>query len=111
MKYSMVFLTLLFLVPLCSCQSMDSRMEEIRSEREEAVIRDAKEYFLAAGGKLDQYPGLFDPKKRWSKRAQQARLVLYNLGQDETVPASFSLRMAMYFAIMLSEASHGELDE
>jgi hypothetical protein len=86
-------------------------MEEVRSEREEAVIRDAKEYFLAAGGNLAQYPDLFNPKSDWSKRATQARVVLFNLGKDETVPPSLSLRMAMYFAIMLSEASHGELDE
>jgi len=107
-KYIWLSCTLLVMV-LIGCRStMVDAIEEIRSEREEAVIQIAKKYFIAAGGKLEQYPDLFRQESKWSQRVEQARLVLYNLGQDETVPPSLVHRMTMYFAIMLSEASHGE---
>lgn len=112
MRYTWLLIALALLI-LSGCQTttVSEEIEKVRIVREKAVIQVAKEYFLAAGGLLTQYPDLFSRKSNWKQRTEQARLVLFHLGQDETVPPSLVHRMTMYFSIMLSEASRGEYND
>ena len=105
MKRHCIFIVLLMLV-FSSCRStIVEEIERARIERESVVIFAAREYFLDAGGYLEEFPELFNPSSDWLIRIDQARAVLVSLGKDETIPPSLIHRITLYLALMLTEAS------
>ena len=110
MKHRWLILALL-LATLVGCRStMVEEINKARSEREEVIVKIAKDYFFIAGGKLEEFPNLFDVHSDWDQRTKQARLVLHSLSKDEDVPPGSLHKMAMYLTLMLSEARMGEQD-
>lgn len=94
----------LVLVSVVGCRSLTRQeINEANQAREEAIVVEARDFFIEAGGSVEDFPALFDTTQPRETRLEEARGVIGLLVKADA-PPSLIYKIVMYLSIMLSEA-------
>lgn len=86
------------------CRSLQRpEIDKANQAREEAIIAEVRQFFVEAGGTVDDFPSLFDSSQPREARLAEARGVI-SLLVSADAPQSLINKMVLYLALMLSEA-------